>query len=85
MRIGTIEIDEQTAAEIYAAHQYIATYARIYEVYAPNSGYPFYHYGEIYNKRYNNVPAFARRGKWKRLTAAQVNDLVGFKLIEEGE
>lgn len=81
MRIGTIEIDEQTAAEIFAARQYIATYARIYEIYAPNAACPYYHAGEVYNKRYNGKSAFARRGKWKRLTAEQVNELVGFKLV----
>ena len=81
MTVGKFQIDEKTAAEIYEAGQYVITYGRVYQVFAPNSAYPEHRCLEIYNNRYGGKPSFCRRGTWKRMTAQQVNSLVGFKLL----
>ena len=75
MQIGSIKIDKRTALNIYMKNQYIVTYGRVYQLHYSQAS------GMVYGNSIYQRPGLCKRGTWQRMTAQEVNDLVGFKLL----
>lgn len=75
MKIGKIQINDAEAWKIYESNQYIVTYGRVYQLHYSQAS------GMIYGNSIYQAPGLCKRGTWQRMTAQEVNDLVGFKLL----
>lgn len=81
IRIGRVELTEDDARRLYEAGKYILTYSKIYAVcYSENAGC----YGhEVYRTVTKGKGGMCLRGRWHALSAADVNHLLGYKLLNE--
>jgi hypothetical protein len=77
VRIGNVELTEEQAFKLYEEKLYIVTYSKIYALHYSNAQKRVYE-SEIYRS-----PGMTRRGRFHKLTAADVNRLIGFKLVNE--
>ncbi len=81
IRIGRVELTEDDARKLHEAGKYILTYSKVYAVcYSENAGY----YGhEVYRTVTKGQGGMCRRGRFHALTAAEVNNILGYKLLNE--
>ena len=81
IRIGRVELTEDDARKLYEEGKYILTYSKVYAVcYSKNAGY----YGhEVYRTTTKGCGGMCRRGRFHALTAAEVNNILGYKLLQE--
>ena len=78
IRIGKVELYEEEAAKIYSEGKYIITCSRVYAVHYSNAvGY----YGS--ELHYKPRARYTRPGRFFTLTAKQINDVLGFSLLNE--
>lgn len=75
MKIGKIQINDAEARKIYESEQYIVTYGRVYQLHYSQAS------GMVYGNPIYQTPGLSKRDTWQRMTARQVNSLVGFKLL----
>lgn len=75
MKIGKIQISSAEAWKIYESNQYVVTYGRVYQLYFSQAQ------STVYGLPVYQAPGLCKRGTWQRMTAQQVNSLLGFKLL----
>lgn len=85
VKIGNVELTETEAEEMYFNHKYIVQYRKIYQLgwcsnYINSNGT----YGGVYGYLiYTSEKPLTKRGRFFALTAAEVNNLLGFKILIE--
>ena len=77
VRIGSVELTEQEAYELYERKIYIVAYSRIYQLHYSQAQKRVYGQEIFYQK------GLARRGRFHKLTGRDVNHLVGYQLVIE--
>ena len=75
-RIGSVELTESEARNIYESGKYIVTYSRIYQVCYSQTQQKYYGL-ELYRN-----PGLAGRGRFHVMTAESINHLLGFELLK---
>lgn len=85
VKIGNVELTEAEAEEMYFNHKYIVQYRKIYQLgWCENYINPDGTYGGVYGTLiYTSEKPLTKRGRFFALTAAEVNDLLGFKILIE--
>ena len=77
IKIGNVELTEAEALKIYQEQKYIITYSKIYQLF----------YSAAQRTIYGNViyqqPGLTKRGRFYTFTAAEVNRLLGYQLVNE--
>ena len=72
VKIGSVELTEQEAEQLFNERRYIVTYSKIYQL--------VYRAGAIHGKQIYSSAGMTRRGRFFALTGEQINHLVGFKI-----
>lgn len=81
VKVGNIELFEKDAETIYKSGKYIVSYKSVYSIhYSSNGGY---YSSRVYNVPYKDDLPLTRRGRFITADAAQVNQLIGFRLLNE--
>ena len=80
-KIGPVGLTEAQAREIMDQGRYIVTYSSVYQIhYSPNAGY----YGQkLHQRPQKGGIGYARRGRFYALRGADVNRLVGARLVND--
>ena len=77
IKIGSAQLTEVETLKIYNENNYIITYSKIYQL----------HYSTAQRTIYGSViftqPGLTKRGRFYIFTAAEVNNLLGYKLVNE--
>lgn len=74
-RIGTTELTESQAREIYEADKYIVNYSGVYQICYSQAQRRFYGM-KVYSGK-----GMTKAGRFHVMTGAEVNHLVGFNLL----
>jgi hypothetical protein len=77
IKIGNVELTEDTAIRLYEEHKYIVTYSKIYALHWSNAQQGVYG-TEIYKST-----GLTRKGRFFAMDAASINHILGFKLLNE--
>lgn len=77
IKIGNVELTEKEAWELYENKMYIITYSKIYQLHYSQAQQKVYGQ-EIYHQK-----GLARKGRFHKLTAKEINHLVGYQLVIE--
>lgn len=81
IKIGTVEFFPEEALKLYSEKKYIVTYSKIFQLFYSQAQ------GRVYGKEVYCKPkagvGFARRGRFYAVDAKSVNNLLGFKLLNE--
>lgn len=83
VKIGPVELYEDEALRLYNEGKYIMTYSKIYQLHFGGKGYPRVYGTVIYNHPCVGGIGLARRGRYYKFDAAEVNNVLGFQLIRE--
>ena len=77
IKIGNVQLTEAEALKIYNNGNYIITYSKIYQL--------FYSAAQrtIYGSVIYQQPGLTKRGRYYIFTAAEVNRLLGYQLVNE--
>lgn len=75
IKIGSVELTEAEALELYESRKYIVTYSRIYQLQYSSAQKRVYG-TEIYRQQ-----GMTKRGRFYAMDAESVNDLIGFNLV----
>ena len=75
IKIGNVELTKAQVENLHSNNRYIVTYSKIYTIEYSNAqkqyyGRPIFHY-----------PGMAKRGRFHTMSAAEVNRLIGFNLL----
>ena len=76
-KIGNVELTRSEAEQLYSENKYIVTYSRIFQIFFSETQNSFYGH-ELYYK-----PGMAGRGRFYALTGKEINNLLGFALVNE--
>lgn len=82
IKIGTVELTPEEALKLYESKQYIVTYSSIYQLYY-SQAQKVVCGSKIFSKSPANGIGLAKRGRFVTTSAAGVNKLLGFKLVNE--
>ena len=82
LKIGTVELLEEDAKRLYeSGEKYLVTYSTIYEIkYSANLDYHYYGHA-VYKHSTKGQGGMTHRGRFFAYTAAQVNNLLGYNLL----
>lgn len=76
-----VSLTAEEAYRIYSDRLYIVKYSKIYSMHYSEAWAAFYTM-QIYQALYKGQH-FTKRGKWQVMTAKEVNQLIGHKLLNE--
>ena len=78
VKIGTVELFEDEAEKLYSSGKYIMTSSAVYQIFhSKNAGY----YGQ--RVHYKPHARYTRPGRFHTLTAKEINNVLGFTLLNE--
>lgn len=80
-KVGPVELWKEDAEKLLNEGKYILTPSAIYSIqYSPN-----YDNGNYYGQRIHYKPraGYCRAGRYHALTAKEINDVLGFTLLNE--
>lgn len=79
--IGTVTLPESEVAHYYESGLYLVMYTKVYQLFYTAASRQYYGQMVFHLPREKGQPGLVKRGRYKAMTAEQVNRLIGFDLL----